>query len=458
MAYVEAYLDKISALPGETVRMRGSTDLRDACTISVIKEGATEEEVWRVEAVDIGEHPMPTWEQEPWRVGPGWPVVWEFRVPRDWKSGVYRIEVTARENNAGAMSRRSVVQAKHSLLLVVRSGDPGSGSKILFQLSTNTYWAYNNWGGKSSYSYNSRDKKQAHRLTLHRPGMGYMGGPTFSDWERQMLHWADREGIPLEFATNYDLHTWPREFDRYRLILSVGHDEYWSSGMRDHLEAFIAKGGNAAFFSGNAVCWQVRFEDGGATMVTYKENYLDDPYFKDGRFPLVSTLWSHPIIGRPENRLTGVGFPMGGYHRSHGVHLDGSGAYTLVRDDHWVLEGTSLKKGDSFGGAQTIVGYECDGCDYVVKDGCPVPTGKDGTPTNFTILAQAPAMWAKHNMAHAVFDDVNHRADGRATLGLYTNAAGGTVFTAGTTDWSHGLGKCPIVDAITRNLLSRLGK
>jgi hypothetical protein len=42
-------------------------------------------------------------------------------------------------------------------------------------------------------------------------------------------------------------------------------------------------------------------------------------------------------------------------------------------------------------------------------------------------------------------------------MGLYTR--GGTVFTAGTTDWSHGLrGGDPMVQQITRNLLDRLSK
>jgi hypothetical protein len=41
-------------------------------------------------------------------------------------------------------------------------------------------------------------------------------------------------------------------------------------------------------------------------------------------------------------------------------------------------------------------------------------------------------------------------------MGLYER--GGTVFTAGTTDWSHGLGKDATVDRITRNILDRLAK
>ena len=42
-------------------------------------------------------------------------------------------------------------------------------------------------------------------------------------------------------------------------------------------------------------------------------------------------------------------------------------------------------------------------------------------------------------------------------LGTYTR--GGTVFTCGSTDWSHGLrGRDPIVERITGNILDRLGK
>jgi hypothetical protein len=60
-----------------------------------------------------------------------------------------------------------------------------------------------------------------------------------------------------------------------------------------------------------------------------------------------------------------------------------------------------------------------------------------------------------------VFDETCVTKDGRATLGLYQRKGchgdQGIVFTAGTTDWSHGLGHDPIVDRITRNVLGRLG-
>jgi hypothetical protein len=47
---------------------------------------------------------------------------------------------------------------------------------------------------------------------------------------------------------------------------------------------------------------------------------------------------------------------------------------------------------------------------------------------------------------------------GHAVLGAYTNKAGATVMTSGSTDWSHGLaGRDPQIEQITRNVLTRLG-
>ena len=75
-------------------------------------------------------------------------------------------------------------------------------------------------------------------------------------------------------------------------------------GCRDNLEAFIADGGNAAFFSGNSVCWQVRNEDEGRALTCWKQWYNTDPIYKTGDYRTLSTLWSHYLVGRPENELT----------------------------------------------------------------------------------------------------------------------------------------------------------
>ena len=101
------------------------------------------------------------------------------------------------------------------------------------------------------------------------------------------------------------------------------------------------------------------------------------------------------------------------------------------------------------------MGYECDGCEIKWENELPFPTGRDGTPKKFTILGTCPARWAPGDSLW--YDRFPKDRVGAAVLGLYTR--GGTVFTAGTTDWAHGLrGKDPAVERITRNVLNRLSK
>jgi hypothetical protein len=102
-----------------------------------------------------------------------------------------------------------------------------------------------------------------------------------------------------------------------------------------------------------------------------------------------------------------------------------------------------------------VVGYECDGCELEWKDELPYATGRDGTPASFEVLATCPVRW--HPDDAEWYERWEKGRTGAACMGLYTR--GGTVFTAGTTDWAHGLqGGDETVQRITRNLLDRLSK
>jgi hypothetical protein len=106
----------------------------------------------------------------------------------------------------------------------------------------------------------------------------------------------------------------------------------------------------------------------------------------------------------------------------------------------------------------------------------PVPTGTDGTPADFEILAVAPAEpFDRHNAPRpvapgarseiefnawrALGDDspagIERLRHGHAVMGVHT--PGGTVFTSGCTEWAWGLAeRDPAVERVTRNLLDRL--
>ena len=451
--FVEGYAWPMSVAPGESVGLHVSASTPQF-QYEVVRLGAENRPMKLASGSVSGTaaakaYPIP---EKASADGCGWPEAVSIATPKDLPSGYYEVRLQVRDNG-GAFTHRGARTASSSCFFVVRSAEPGSTSRILLQLATNTYNAYNNWGGSSLYAYHGRANLQGHQVSFLRP-------PTsqFGSWELPFVRWAEANGYKLEFATNEDLEFRPELLDKYKLVLSVGHDEYWSAPMRDHLEAFIAKGGNVAFFSGNSVCWQVRAEKDGTALTSWKQNTFSDPQFVTGDFRTLATLWSHHLIGRPENTLTGVGFLFGGYHKSHGHFMGGSGGYTVHRPKHWLFEGTGLMQGDLLGAGDTIVGYECDGCEMTIgSDGLPAPTGRDGTPKNFVILGTAPAQWHKDDAWW--YDKFDHDRLGAAVLGTYTSPGGGIVVTSGSTDWAHGLrGNDKTVERITKNVLDKLGK
>ncbi len=443
--FVEGYTGQVSYQAGEEITLHISTTA-SRYQVEIARLGASRQVVTNFNDLPGKMFSVP---ENASTHGCDWPASHRFTLPESWPSGYYQVALKVADNG-GTYVQRGRRTAEGDCFFIVRPAHPGQRSRILLQLSSNTYNAYNNYGGLCLYSYNARGRVQGHRVSFLRPPSSQ-----FNNWERPFVEWAESHGYTLDYCANLDLELHPELLNAYKLVLSVGHDEYWSSKMRDTLESWIGKGGNVAFFSGNTCCWQVRSEDSGTALTSWKQWYNLDPIYATPQHALLSTLWSHHEVGRPENHLTGVGFLWGGYHLSHGQFMDGSGAYTVHRPDHWIFEGTGLKVGDSFGGKDTIVGYECDGCETRMVNGLPEPTGRDGTPASFTILASCPAKW--HPDDAYWYEKFEQGRVGSATLGLYTR--GGTVFTCGATDWAHGLrGKDPVVERITRNLLDRLSR
>lgn len=438
--YLEGYTDQLSYRPGEEIGLHVSTNA-PTFTLHIRRVGAQVEGPVYTATFPGREHPTP---ENASSEGCRWPVTLP-RIPitEAWRSGLYGVATLLPDGSRGG-----------TLYFVVRSARPGRDANILLQLTTNTHNAYNNWGGCCFYPPPTSDR-QVPRLSFDRPGVwGHL-----ADWERPFIQWAEQAGFALDYAVNTDLEIHPEMLQGYRLVLSVGHDEYWSAPMRDSLEGFIAAGGNAAFFSGNSVCWQVRTEEQGRALVCWKERFQEDPCYHpddpghpDHRF--LTAFWSHPWIKRPENSLTGVGTRSGGYS------VPGQRRYTVCRPEHWVFAGTGLTAGSTFGRRgdekwHSIVGYECDGCEWTEVEGLPIPTHRDGTPEGFTILAHAPAAWGDDWLVYPGPD--KPRATGAAVMGIYTR--GGTVFTAGSIGWANGLrDRDPVVERITRNVLERLGR
>src|SRR4051812_1885703 len=134
---VEAYCDRLSVAPGTTLRLHVAC--RTDYSIEIHRWGATREPVWSADGLAGEDHPVPA---DADANGCGWPVAVSVPIGEEWRSGFYLVTLTAH----GAPSDRAVGYASFVVRRAARQ------ARALLVVATNTYNAYNSWGGKSLYT------------------------------------------------------------------------------------------------------------------------------------------------------------------------------------------------------------------------------------------------------------------------------------------------------------------
>ncbi|MEM9606378.1 MAG: N,N-dimethylformamidase beta subunit family domain-containing protein [Actinomycetota bacterium] len=500
---IEGYGGALSCRPGEPLPLHVSTTA-DRFDVTVERWGAEREVVWS--AGDLpGVHTPPPHDAD--ANGCGWPVSVEVPVGEDWRSGFHLVTLTAHD----APSGRDVAHAG----FVVRAASASAGrERALLVLETNTWNAYNTWGGRSLYT-------GGHRVSFERPfGRGMLSRPEVerddrkarpvrfredgdddglifqayrtdraypsaigsTGWfthPRRFVEWAEAAGHRFDYAVSSDLDADPDALAGYDLVVGVGHDEYWSAPQRAAVEAHVRGGGHYASFSGNTMFWQVRHE--GSSMVCHKYRaHLDDPVVAAGEPTSATGMWADPVVGRPEWSFLGAGSAFGLYHRFGQATPRGVGGFLVYRSDHWALAGTGLRYGDVLGADDGVVGYETLGCPVTLDElQLPVPWPRDDLPSELEIVAMVPSsnlgvgeyprsiaalsdQGDLEFIAERIHGDTSETSiakvrHGNAVLavGRPFGRGGGEVVTVGTTDWVFGLEHDDAVAQVTANVLDR---
>ena len=502
---VEAYCDRLSYEPGDAVALHVSSRA-DRYDVEVQRWGAERQAVWSARSLPGVDHLAPP---DADARGCGWPVAVTIPVDAAWRSGFYLVTLTARGGGAEHADR-----AVSHACFVVRAG--AHRSRALLVVATNTYNAYNSWGGRSLYTGGTEvsfdrpfargllarahverdDRKARPRYRGEEPDVdgqayqayrfahGYPASVGSSGWftyERRFVEWAERAGVSLDYAVSSDLDERRSVVDGYALVLGVGHDEYWSAGQRAAVEGHVRGGGHYASFSGNTMFWQVRLDDDRRTMVCHKYGaHRRDPVVGTDAQATMTGMWADPLVGRPETALLGAGSAWGLYSRFGAATPRGSGAFTVYRDDHWLFAGTGLRYGDLLGADHGVVGYETAGCRIAFDDlQLPVAAGGDGTPADIQVVAFTPASnlaFGEYPASIAALEDqgdlefIAERLHGGTDATSLARArhgnavmvvcrpyvGGGEVVTVGSTDWVFGLAGDPTVARVTSNVLDRL--
>jgi hypothetical protein len=336
-----------------------------------------------------------------------WQKTTTLSIPSTWVTGVYLAKLTASNGNASF------------IFFVVR--DDGGHEDIMFQTSVTTYQAYNEWGGVSLYNNTTNGSvykyPEATKVSFDRPfdPNDSNGAGHYLYYEYPFVRWAESQGYNLTYITDVDTHTNVNPLTNHKAFLTVGHDEYWSKGMRDNVQNAINAGVNVAFFSANTDYWQIRFEPNTAGVanrveVGYKVFATDtaapgpDPMWNVNN-AIVTTRWRDDPVNLPENGLIGVMYQ---------DQVQQSYAYVVQNASNWVYAGTGFVNGSSVPG---IVGYEYD---KVWNNGA--------TPAGLTILSNSHVVGCCEGSGNS---DSNSS--------IYTAASGAQVFASGTIQWSWGL-------------------
>lgn len=217
----------------------------------------------------------------------------------DWPSGVYLARV------GGSYAP-----------LILRPPHLGA-SRVAVVEPTNTWQAYNDYGGGSWYFGGPNT------VSLDRPYLANGVPPHFAGYDVGFLRWLDRTGKSVDLLSDDDLERiqGPSVLAHlYDLIVFSGHEEYVTPHVYDLIQRYRDLGGNLAFLSADDFFYRV-LRNG-------------DTLTRSGR-------WRD--LGRPEAALVGEQYT--GWNERTFPNRP----YQVGAADSWAFSGTELRAGSAFG-------------------------------------------------------------------------------------------------------------
>lgn len=324
----------------------------------------------------------------PWETGFGFQPSASFTLP-DLPSGVYLVE---------------------GLIPLIVKTAPAQHADVVILYPTNTVAAYNSAGGKSMYS-----PEPAPIVSFQR-----LAGPTSQlAYVKSFLTWFAGLKLPYSFRylADIDLEDY-NEISGSKLLVVIGHSEYWTRRAREHFDQFVLGGGNALLLSGNNMWWQVRYSDDRSQLICYKR--VPDPVAD----PLLRTInWPNPFLNYPVVPSIGGDFLHGGFN--------GTG-FRVLSPNSPVFRGVAVQSG----GLISIPTTEYDGAPLLNS---PVTLGEPRL--DLSALGAYRAEIIGYGLCSSNDTVANSVADRVGTwLAHQRTATSGVVMNGASTNWCSNTG------------------
>ena len=334
-----------------------------------------------------------------------------------------------------------------SFPLVVAPQEPQSRLAVL--ASTNTWNAYNPFGGRSNYILASRmldrpvvnsktdlpryklaeygewNAENYDPLSFDRPEPRNQIRPdeectdpiegrmecALAPAEWRLFAWLEREGFAYDLYADAQLHVGTLDLDRYQaLVLSV-HPEYWSAQMYWKVKRWVfERGGRLVYLGGNGVNCVVELLPDGAMRCVNR--------------------WDHALDSRFHTHVESEANLLGVVYSDPGAMT--CAPYECLNPGHWAFAGTGLAQGEVFGERILHQRYG-DGA-----SGHETDKRSGSSPPQTELLARGL-----------------NPAGGGAEMVAFETSGGGAVFSAGSITYPTGLLIDSITSRITGNVLRR---
>jgi N,N-dimethylformamidase len=327
------------------------------------------------------------------------------------------------------------------------------------------YWIYGHSEfGLSTYDVHT-DLSGVHFSSARRPIVDMRpkhrfstGGPWQFPADLHLVAWIDRMGFEVDFVTDRELHDEGAALlERYNVVFTGSHPEYYSTAMLDAWEQYLAGGGRGMYLGSNGFYWIIAWHpDKEHLMEVRKGEYGSRAWqARPGEYHLQlnaerSGLWRGR--SRAPQKLFATGFTAEGFdHCSYYVQMPDARDPACA----FIMEGIGPDErigdfGLVGGGA---AGYEIDRYDLAL-----------GTPPHTRLLAYSEGH--SDNYPHVVeeilfnFPMLGGTMDFqvRADITYFTTRNGGAVFSTSSISWCGSLleNDCDNnVSRMTANVLRR---
>jgi N,N-dimethylformamidase len=269
-----------------------------------------------------------------------------------------------------------------------------------------------------------------------------------------IIDWLEESGIDYDVLTDELFHAEGRDLlERYRVVVTGTHPEYTSTRMLDALAGYLDGGGRLAYLGANGFYWRIAYSDAwpGAIELRRAEDGTRAWEAQPGEYHHawggeLGGLWRR--IGRPPNRLVGVGFAAQGFMTGSAYAKKAAAADPRAA---FVFEGVESDVFGEHGRLGGAAGEEIDRFDPLL-----------GSPAHALVLATAnrfgpDMMKTKEEFLATVPPDPGD-PDVRADVVFFETPHGGAVFSTGSIAWAGSLadhGYANDVSRITGNVIRR---